>query len=119
MSLEPRRAGKLSSCGSAPNRPKHKSSLFDDLVGAAGCTDVRPLLAQSGHERGLAANDPKQPSIAHPEYILGSKLQCPNWSKAVADLKDLLGTWAPLSWEKETIATGETIDVLGPDPVGY
>jgi hypothetical protein len=37
----------------------------------------------------------------------------------VADLKDLLGTWAPLSWKKETIATGETVDVLGPDPVGY
>jgi len=31
----------------------------------------------------------------------------------VADL------WAPLSWKKETIATGETVDVLGPDPVGY
>ena len=27
--------------------------------------------------------------------------------------------WAPLSWKKETIATGETVDVLGPDPVGY
>ena len=37
----------------------------------------------------------------------------------MADLKDLLGTWTPLSWKKETIATGETVDVLGPNPVGY
>ena len=37
----------------------------------------------------------------------------------MADLKDLLGTWTMLSWKKETIATGETVDVLGPDPVGY
>jgi hypothetical protein len=50
---------------------------------------------------------------------IGSKLQCPTWSKAVADLKDLLGTWTMLSWRKETIATGETVDALGPDPVGY
>jgi Lipocalin-like domain len=69
--------------------------------------------------RRLAANDPKQPSIAHPKYILGSKLQCPNWSKAVADLKDLLGTWTMLSWKKEIIATGQIVDALGPDPVGY
>jgi len=45
--------------------------------------------------------------------------RCPNWSKAVADLKDLLGTWTMLSWQRKTIATGETFDVLGPDPVGY
>jgi len=37
----------------------------------------------------------------------------------VADLKDLLGTWTMLSWKKETVATGETVDGLGPDPVGY
>ena len=34
-------------------------------------------------------------------------------------LKDLLGTWTMLSWKKETIATGETVDAHGPDPVGY
>jgi len=37
----------------------------------------------------------------------------------VAHLKDLLGTWTMLSWKKETIATGETVDAHGPDPVGY
>ena len=37
----------------------------------------------------------------------------------MADLKDLLGTWTMLSWKKETIATGEIVDALGPDPVGY
>jgi hypothetical protein len=37
----------------------------------------------------------------------------------VADLKDVLGTWTMLSWKKETIATAETVDVLGPDPVGH
>ena len=35
----------------------------------------------------------------------------------MADLKDLLGTWTMLSWKKETVATGETVDGLGPDPV--
>jgi hypothetical protein len=35
----------------------------------------------------------------------------------VADLKDLLGTWAPLSWKKETIATGDTVDVLDDEKV--
>ena len=37
----------------------------------------------------------------------------------MADLKDLLGTWTMLSWKKENIATGETVDAHGPDPVGY
>ena len=37
----------------------------------------------------------------------------------MAHLKDLLGTWTMLSWKKETIATGETVDAHGPDPVGY
>ncbi len=34
-------------------------------------------------------------------------------------MKDFVGTWKMLSWKKETIATGETADVLGSDPVGY
>ena len=33
--------------------------------------------------------------------------------------KDLLGTWMMLSWKKEDVATGETVDAHGPDPVGY
>ena len=31
----------------------------------------------------------------------------------------LLGTWKMVSWTKEVVATGETCDALGPDPVGY
>jgi Lipocalin-like domain len=31
----------------------------------------------------------------------------------------LLGTWRMVSWEREFIATGEKLDALGPDPVGY
>ena len=38
---------------------------------------------------------------------------------AIGEPKDLLGTWTMLSWKKEAVATGETVDALGPDPVGY
>ena len=31
----------------------------------------------------------------------------------------LLGTWRMLSWKREIVATGDLIDALGPDPVGY
>ena len=31
----------------------------------------------------------------------------------------LLGTWKMVSWVREVVATGETIDALGPNPVGY
>ena len=31
----------------------------------------------------------------------------------------LLGTWKMLSWYREFVDTGERIDALGPDPVGY
>jgi hypothetical protein len=31
----------------------------------------------------------------------------------------LLGTWKMLSWYREFLDTGEKIDALGPDPVGY
>jgi hypothetical protein len=31
----------------------------------------------------------------------------------------LLGTWKMLAWKREIVATGERIDVLGPDPVGF
>jgi hypothetical protein len=32
---------------------------------------------------------------------------------------DVLGTWKMLTWQREVLATGETVDALGPDPVGY
>jgi Lipocalin-like domain len=35
------------------------------------------------------------------------------------DQAALLGTWKMVSWLREVIATGQRIDVLGPDPVGY
>ena len=31
----------------------------------------------------------------------------------------LLGTWKMVSWVREFVATGERVDALGPDPVGY
>jgi len=31
----------------------------------------------------------------------------------------LLGTWRMVSWQCEIQATGERVDALGPDPVGY
>jgi hypothetical protein len=31
----------------------------------------------------------------------------------------MLGTWKMLSWQREVVATGEKVDALGPDPVGY
>jgi hypothetical protein len=39
--------------------------------------------------------------------------------KAMADMAALLGTWNVTSWKREIVATGETIDTLGPDPIGY
>ena len=37
----------------------------------------------------------------------------------MADTAGLLGTWKMTSWKREIVATGETIDTLGPDPIGY
>ena len=37
----------------------------------------------------------------------------------MADAAALLGTWDMTSWKKEIVATGEKIDALGPNPVGY
>ncbi len=37
----------------------------------------------------------------------------------MCERKDLLGTWAMLSWTKEAVATGEIVDTLGPEPIGY
>lgn len=31
----------------------------------------------------------------------------------------LVGTWNMTSWKREIVATGEKIDALGPNPVGY
>ena len=37
----------------------------------------------------------------------------------MVDAVALLGTWNMTSWKREIIATGEKIDALGPDPVGF
>jgi len=37
----------------------------------------------------------------------------------VVDAKSLLGIWKMVSWTKEVVATGETSDALGPNPIGY
>ena len=31
----------------------------------------------------------------------------------------LLGTWKMASWTREVVATGETSDAMGPNPIGY
>ncbi|MGP0089605.1 MAG: lipocalin-like domain-containing protein [Xanthobacteraceae bacterium] len=31
----------------------------------------------------------------------------------------LLGTWKMVSWQREIVATGERLDALGRDPIGY
>ena len=31
----------------------------------------------------------------------------------------LLGAWKMVSWTRESIATGETSDAMGPNPIGY
>lgn len=33
--------------------------------------------------------------------------------------EDLLGSWRIVSWTMTSVATGESRDALGPDPVGY
>lgn len=38
---------------------------------------------------------------------------------AMPDVAALLGTWDMISWKKEVVASGEKIDALGPNPVGY
>jgi hypothetical protein len=35
------------------------------------------------------------------------------------DASRLLGTWTMISWQREVIATGERLDALGPNPVGF
>ena len=37
----------------------------------------------------------------------------------MTDTAALLGTWNMTSWKREIVGTGEKIDALGPDPVGY
>ena len=37
----------------------------------------------------------------------------------MTDTAALLGTWNMTSWKREIVATGEKIDALGPDPIGY
>ena len=35
------------------------------------------------------------------------------------DAAALLGTWRMTSWKRELLATGERLDALGPDTVGF
>ena len=35
------------------------------------------------------------------------------------DASALLGTWKMISWQRESVATGERADALGPDPLGF
>jgi Lipocalin-like domain len=37
----------------------------------------------------------------------------------MSDASALLGTWKMVSWQREVIATGERVDALGPNPIGY
>jgi hypothetical protein len=37
----------------------------------------------------------------------------------MADASALLGTWKMISWQRESVATGERADALGPDPLGF
>ena len=37
----------------------------------------------------------------------------------MADTSALLGTWKMVSWQRESVATGERADALGPDPLGF
>src|SRR3954465_7733662 len=37
----------------------------------------------------------------------------------MADQAVLLATWTMLSWTREVVATGETSDAMGPNPIGY
>ena len=35
------------------------------------------------------------------------------------DASQLIGTWQMQSWKREFLDTGELVDALGPDPIGY
>lgn len=35
------------------------------------------------------------------------------------DATALLGTWKMVAWTRRIVATGETSDAMGPDPIGY
>jgi hypothetical protein len=37
----------------------------------------------------------------------------------MADAATIIGTWRMISWTKTVVATGETTDAMGRDPVGY
>jgi Lipocalin-like domain len=37
----------------------------------------------------------------------------------MAEAAALLGTWKMVSWQRESVATGERADALGPDPLGF
>ena len=33
--------------------------------------------------------------------------------------QDLIGSWRMLSWTRQVVETGATVDAMGPDPIGY
>ena len=37
----------------------------------------------------------------------------------MSDASALLGTWKMVSWQQDIFATGERVDALGPNPIGY
>jgi Lipocalin-like domain len=39
--------------------------------------------------------------------------------QSMSDVSALVGSWRMTSWRKESVATGETVDALGPDPQGF
>jgi Lipocalin-like domain len=42
-----------------------------------------------------------------------------DWMSAMRDAWELVGTWRMLSWRREFADTGEQIDALGANPVGF
>lgn len=49
--------------------------------------------------------------------VLGS--QCGTGDKGKQTMTDIIGTWRMISWTRESVATGEVTDAMGPDPLGY
>jgi hypothetical protein len=37
----------------------------------------------------------------------------------MTDVAALIGTWRMISWTKRLVATGEVVDAMGPQPIGY
>src|SRR4029078_9825887 len=91
-------------------------------------------MAQSEYlwlERRLRAKPPEEhppdqvEQVAHGAFIarFGRSRQadgiCGSHRDQMTDSAPLIGTWKMVSRKREIIATGELIDALGPNPVGY